>query len=323
MSNEMTLFANKANFPVLPDSFKDDMLDRLAGAGGGGARISIRGSVFREIVNGKEVRVSEERSMNVVLINAAPISRMYYEQSYDADAGAVAPTCWSSDTETPDASVPEDQRQSARCSDCPMNIKGSGKGETRACKYSQRVAVMLDGAIEERKVYQMQLPATSVFGDGNKDKMPLQAYGRLLRANNTHPISIVTKMRFDIDAAVPTLTFSAVRPLTQDELDVCVEMRDSPAAINAITLSVGETDGTKAGKKAEEKKPELFEPEEDESEEDESEEEVVVEKKAPKKKPAPVKEVEEEVEEPKKMPAKGASREAPIDVGSLLDEWDD
>jgi hypothetical protein len=160
-----------------------------------------------------------------------------------------------------------------------MNIKGSGKGETRACKYSQRVAVMLDGAIEERKVYQMQLPATSVFGDGNKDKMPLQAYGRLLRANNTHPISIVTKMRFDIDAAVPTLTFSAVRPLTQDELDVCVEMRDSPAAINAITLSVGETDGAKAGKKAEEKKPELFEPEEDESEVDESEEEVVVEKR--------------------------------------------
>ena len=313
MSTNITLFGGKASLPVLPDDFQDNLTDRLAGGGAGGRRISIRGSAFREIVNGKEVRVTEERSLNVVLINAAQISRMYYDGEYDADAAAVPPTCWSSDAETPDPKVPDEQRQSNRCTDCPNNIKGSGKGESRACRYQQRVAVMLEGEIDKKEVYQMQLPATSVFGDGTKDAMPLQAYGRFLKAHGTHALSIVTKMRFDIDASVPTLTFSAVRPLTQDELDVCVEMRDSPAAINAITLTVGETDGAKVGekpaKKAEkppakkaEKKPE---PEHDEEEEAASEEE------------------EEVVTEPKKMASKKPAKEAPIDVSSLLDEWDD
>lgn len=310
MSTNLTLFGSSNNMPALPDGFKDDLTDKLAGSGGGGRRISIRGSAFREIVNGKEVRVTEERSLNVVLINAAPISRMYYGGEYDADAAAVPPTCWSSDTETPDPKVPVEQRQSDRCTDCPMNIKGSGKGDSRACRYQQRVAVMLEGEIDKKEVYQLQLPATSVFGDGSKDAMPLQAYGRYLKAHNTHVISIVTKMRFDIDASVPTLTFSAVRPLTQEEVDVCVEMRDSPAAINAITLTVGETDGAKVG----EKKQPAKEPKEKAKSE-----------KKPDPKPEPETEEEEEevFEEPKKMESKKAAKEAPIDVSSILEEWDD
>ena len=73
----------------------------------------------------------------------------------------TAPTCWSSDTDKPDDNV--DAPQASRCADCEQNVKGSGKGESRACRYSQKIAVSLEEDMDN--VYQMQLPATSIFGD--------------------------------------------------------------------------------------------------------------------------------------------------------------
>ena len=50
-----------------------------------------------------------------------------------------------------------------------------------------------DAGVDDN-VYQLNLPATSVFGDADGQKMPLQAYGRYLKAHNTHVISVVTEM---------------------------------------------------------------------------------------------------------------------------------
>jgi hypothetical protein len=254
--SELSLFKNSSALALLGD-VKDNLTDTLAGSSGGATnrRISIKGGVFREILNGKEVRVNEDRSMNVVLINAAPISRMFFSGAYNE--GEVAkPVCWSSDTQTPDPQVPEEQRQSARCMDCKQNIRGSAaSGEGRACRFQQRTALMLEGDLEGSAVYQLTLPATSVFGDAEKGKMGLQAYGRYLKAHNTHAISIVTEMRFDTSSPTPKLAFKAIRPLEEAELRNMIEMKDHADTIKAITLNVSQMDGVIPAGSA---KPSLF-----------------------------------------------------------------
>ena len=83
MSNAMTLFGNTStNLSAMLSGFEDSLTGMLAGGGGGLRRLSIKGGVFREIVGGKEVRTSDERVMNVVFINAAPVSRNYYNSPY-------------------------------------------------------------------------------------------------------------------------------------------------------------------------------------------------------------------------------------------------
>jgi hypothetical protein len=237
--------------------------------------------------------------MNVVLVNAAPISRMFFAGTY-TEGEVTKPTCWSSDTQTPDPKVPQEQRQSARCMDCKQNVRGSGQGEGRACRFQQRIAVALDGSLDRGEVYQLTLPSTSVFGDGDKNKLPLQAYGRHLKAHNTHAISIVTEMRFDTSSPTPKLVFKAVRPLEEDELKSVLELRDHPDTIKAITLNVSQMDG-------------------------------VIPSDTPKQVQAPVKQIaqkevepEEEIEEPKKVMKKTAAVvEEKGDLSDIVGEWDD
>ena len=305
--SELSLFKNSSALALLGD-VKDNLTDTLAGSSGGATnrRISIKGGVFREILNGKEMRVNEDRSMNVVLINAAPISRMFFSGAYNE--GEVAkPVCWSSDTQTPDPQVPEEQRQSARCMDCKQNIRGSAaSGEGRACRFQQRTALMLEGALDGSAIYQLTLPATSVFGDAEKGKMGLQAYGRYLKAHNTHAISIVTEMRFDTSSPTPKLAFKAIRPLEEAELRNMIEMKDHADTIKAITLNVSQMDGVIPAGQA---KPSLF----------------VEAPKAEKPKAASkAATADEEVAEPMKVVKKTAAAvEEKSDLSDIVDEWDD
>ena len=107
MSN-VTLFSG-SNVPAFVKKAELSPLAKsLAGGGGsgGGKRISIRGGVFRLLVDGKEVAAIDERFLDVVIVNAAPkIGRTFYLKQYDSDAPS-APDCWSADGEKPDSSAP-------------------------------------------------------------------------------------------------------------------------------------------------------------------------------------------------------------------------
>ena len=87
--SDITLFENNAL--ANSDLFKelqDVNSNLLSGSGGGqeNRRISLAGSKFREIVNGDEVSASKEDNMNVVILNAAKISRTYYQGTYNPAA---------------------------------------------------------------------------------------------------------------------------------------------------------------------------------------------------------------------------------------------
>ena len=214
--SELTLFKSGALLPDYLREGTDELTKRLAGTSGGKS-ISTEGGVFRMIVGGDEIAKNEDRGMNVVIVNAAQhIARAYYVGTY-VKGESSSPVCASGDGKVPDASIKEPQ--SNACATCPQNIAGSGLGESRACRFNQRFAVVLENDLAGN-VYRLQLPATSLFGKAEGNKMPLQAYAKFLQGHGVPMSGIVTEARFDTSASVAVLKFSAVRPLTREELTV-------------------------------------------------------------------------------------------------------
>ena len=300
--NDITLF--KGGLPSYVRRGSDEMTLALAGGSVGMRRISIKGNAFRELVGGKEYRVAEGRSLNVIIVNSAPkVSRTYYEGTY-AEGDAVRPTCWSSDSTKPDPEVKN--KKSMACHNCPMNIKGSGQGDSRACKFSQRLAVVIDGELEKEEVYQITIPATSIFGSGDGMKMPLQEYAKFLVKEGAYASCVVTEMKFDINSPVPKLFFRPIRVLEEHEFEIVERLKESDDAKRAISITVSQADNVQ-------KEPES------------------VATSAPKAapKPAPVEESEEEeaeiIEEPKKAAPKKTSPVATSEpkLEDLVGEWDD
>ena len=192
-------------------------------------RISIRNRQFDGLPE------MAKDSVNVIVVGIAYMSRIYYADDYNPSKVAL-PTCWSSDTDSPATDVPVEQRQAGRCLDCVNNIKGSGKGQSRACKFVQRLAVVTEDDLET--VYQLQLPPTSIYGDAVKGEMPLRAYARYLEARETPFIAVISKIYFDESSDTPKLFFRPIRPLEEQELETVKEMQDHEDTINAMTKIV-------------------------------------------------------------------------------------
>lgn len=240
--SELTLFSQGGN--ALPAHLQNLELDAttkaLMGGGNNGKRISIKGGVFRMIVGGKEVAQNDDRAMNVVIVRSAEkVSRSYYAGTY-VEGQNASPDCQSADGVAPDASAKN--KQSTNCQNCPQNIKGSGQGDSRACRFSQRIAVALENNLDG-DVYQVALPGQSIFGTDNS-KMPLQQYAKFLGGHGIPVTAVVTEMRFDTASATPKLTFKAVRPLSVQEMATAKQQGESADALNAVAMTVNQIDGT-------------------------------------------------------------------------------
>jgi hypothetical protein len=288
MSKELTAF-NPAKLPAFAKSVElSDLAKSLAGGGSNnfGKRISVKGGVFRLLSGSEEVASIDDRHLDVVIVQAAPkISRTFYAGTYEEGA-SKAPECWSADGEKPDASAKEPQ--ASNCASCPQNAKGSGQGESRACRFSQRLAVVLANDVGG-DVMQLTLSATSIFGKEEGDKRPLQAYARFLAAQSISPETVVTRLRFDTKAAVPKLFFQPMRWLSEEEYEVVKDKSSSTEAKQAVTMTVSQT--TK-------KAPALAAPKEEAESFDEPEKRKVTPK-------------------PSAVPKKKTG-----DLASVVDEWD-
>lgn len=290
------------------------------GAGQSGKRISIKGGVFRLVHDGKEVSQIDDRHLDVVIVNAAPkVSRIFFAKKWDGE-NTAAPDCWSSDGNTPDKEVTAPQGEN--CANCEMNVKGSGTGEMKACRYQQRLAVVLADDVEG-SVLQLSLPATSIFGKEANGKYPLQAYARFLAAQSISPEMVVTELRFDTTVESPKLVFKAKRWLTDAEYEIAQEKGQTEDAIKAVLFGVGAT-AAPAALALEGKRPAKTAPPpvaEDEEEEAPAPKPKAKTKAAPA--PAPVE--EEEAEEPvvRKAAAKTTSVPAKSGLANLAAAWDD
>jgi hypothetical protein len=311
---------NPSNVPSFARNNElSDTAKALTGGGVGTStkRISIKGGVFRLLAGGKEIASIDERFLDVIIVKAAPkVSRIFYAKSYDGD-NITGPDCWSNDGERPEASA--ENKQSTTCMTCPQNIAGSGQGNSRACRYQQRLAVVLENNIEGA-VLQLTLPATSVFGKEDGDKRPLQAFARNLALQNP-PISpemIVTRMKFDTKAEAPKLHFAPSRWLTDEEYAIVKTQGDSDEAKRAVVMTVAAADGVKTAPKLaiEGKRPTPVEVEEDEA--------PAPAPKAAKAKAKPAEaeedaepEVRKESSKPSAVPAKKGK------LADIVSDWDD
>jgi hypothetical protein len=305
--SDLSLF-NPAKLPAyLRGITMDETTRNLMGGGGSIPRISIRGGVFRKIVNGEEVMQNDDRAMNIVIVKSASnVHRTFYAGTYKEGENA-APDCWSSNNETPDVVVRNPQ--SPKCATCPQNIKGSGQGDSRACRFTRRLAVVLDNDIAG-DVLQLALPAQSIFGKGEKGKLPLEAYVKFLAGHNLPVTAVVTEMRFDTTSATPKLTFKPVRPLEQDEYTTVTERADSSEALAAITMSF-----TPKADKAKDDAP---------FEADAESQAVVVAAAAKQAKAKAKATAPEEVEAaPEEVAPKVRGKTKAVDVKSVLDNWAD
>ena len=326
MSN-IALF-NPSNVPAFARKAEmSDIAKALAGggSGGGGQRVSIKGGVFRLIAGGKEIAAIDERFLDVVIVKAAPkVARVFYAAKYDKDAGGAAPDCQSNDGDKPD---PKSKAvQSDTCASCANNVAGSGQGNSRACRYQQRLAVVLANDIEGN-VMQLSLPATSIFGKEEGDKRALQAYARWLVAQGVDPSTVVTRMNFDTASESPKLLFKAMRWLTDDEFAQATEQGTTSEAVKAVTMDAGSMDMGKPADALKGKAPAAkARPIADLIDEDE---EAPAPKPKAKAKPAPVvEEAETEEEEEaapvvKKVVVKPTAVPSKKSLADVVSDWDD
>jgi len=304
--SDLTIFQG-GNLPsYLKNVEMDATTKNLAGSGGGGGgnrRISIKGGVWRMMVSGEELMVNEERAMNVVIVASSALGRTFYDGAYDPEAPPKPPACWSPDNIKPATDVPDPQ--ASTCMSCAQNIKGSGQGEARACRFNQRVAVVLEGDLSG-EVYQLSLPATSIFGKGvDGQKLPMQAYAQSLGALKLPVNAVVTEMRFDTASSTPKLIFRGIRPLTEEEYTISAKQGKSPAATSAITMTVSQSDGVKA------REAEFVAPVNQAIA-------MPISKKAA---PAPV-EASDDIDEPVKVEKETAPKVEKAQLLDLIDEWD-
>ena len=326
MSN-VALF-NPSNVPAFARKAEmSDIAKALAGGGGAGSgkRVSIKGGVFRLIADGKEIAAVDERFLDVVIVKAAPkVARVFYAAKYDKDATASAPDCQSNDGDKPDPKSKD--KQSDTCASCPQNVAGSGNGNSRACRYQQRLAVTLANNIEG-DVMQLSLPATSIFGKDEGDNRPLQAYARWLVAQGVDPSTVVTRMKFDTASESPKLFFKAMRWLTDEEFAQATTQGETADAKKAVTMDAAGMDMGKPADALKGKAPAKakVQPVEELFEEEEAAAEVPAPKAKAKAKPAPVVEDEED-EEPvvkKTVAAKPTSVPTKKSLADVVSDWDD
>lgn len=207
--------------------FSNDELG--AGVASSYAIMGFRGKVWSTKWQGKETPLMREDgdgprgSIEVVILKAAtPISKIYYKSGY-VDGSNAAPDCWSANGVTPDASV--QTKVSKTCADCPMNAWGSRTTESgkpgKACSDSRRVSIVPLGDLQNEGMggpMLLRIPAATL-----KD---LKAYGDTLDGYGYPYFAVATRIGFDAKEAYPKLVFSAIRPLTDDEARIILELRD-------------------------------------------------------------------------------------------------
>lgn len=234
MTNEVDIFKDSNKLAV---SNRDDGFSHtVTGSSTTSKRISIKGGMFRLIVNGQELDKSTERHLDVVLVNASTsVHRMFFKEEYKQGEKMPPPVCWTSDAKVPDENSTEPQ--SKTCESCPQNIKGSGPNNTKACRYSRRIAVVMANKLDG-DIFQVTLPALSIFGNGDDQGRPLHEYTDFLKTHNECLGSVVTRMFFDPDSSAPKVRFRAIARLEDEQFELIQKQGATDEAKRAVVLTV-------------------------------------------------------------------------------------
>lgn len=234
MSTELDIFQQGG--AVATNTRRDDGFTSSLGASSINSKsIGLVNNKFRMVVNGKEIMKTDQPYLDVIIVNAAPdVNRIYYSGTYDPKAQKrEPPQCWSHDSRVPADDVLN--KQAETCESCPQNIKGSGPGTTKACRFHRYIAVVLAND-PKGDIYRVKLSATSVFGSGTDTRRPFNEYREYLVANGEALGTVVSRMIAGEDTS--NIGFRAVGRLTDEQLAYLKTRSQSEDAKRAITLTV-------------------------------------------------------------------------------------
>jgi hypothetical protein len=272
-----------------------ELTKQLAG-NTGVKRIVPKNGIFRKEVGGKEMGKIKS-NINTIIVNASPhVGRIYYAQAWTPDAEPSAPECFSNDGRAPDANA--QNPQSERCDVCPQNIKGSGQGTSKSCRYSRRLALLLEedfGTPLEGDVYQMNLASKSLFGDAVNGANTFENYTKYLANNGKSLDYVVTQISFNEDNDNQSVLFTPTRFINKNEYEVASKVSANPMVQKMVIMTPYQADVSGRAPKLE----------------------------APKT-VAPVK--EDPIEEPKKRPSVSKAEVVPkpkADLDDVLKAWSD
>ena len=198
---------------------------------------------FKRVINGEQIGNAVRGEINVIILHALPkVSRIYYKEKYDPNATPTLPNCWSNLGDKPEASAAD--KQHTNCADCPQNIKGSGDGERKACRYERRISVIVEGDTSG-DVYQFKIPAGSLFGNGTGNVHPFESYVKFLIANGESPDNVVTNISYDLNAKTMELLFTPLRNISDEEYELVKQAQSKPETKMYTMITVAQTDGVK------------------------------------------------------------------------------
>ena len=184
---------------------------------GGFPVVSIRGKVFH-IQRGDERTLITKGddgdpapSIEAVIVALNPNkSKVYYDAGYE-EGSSLKPTCYSNNGISPAGDAEEPQAK--KCQTCPHNQWGSritdNGGKGKACGDSMRLAIAPPDQLNDPML--LRVPAASL--------KTLGAFGQQLAKRGVEPHHVVTRIGFDHSVAHPSLTFKAIRFVSEEEMN--------------------------------------------------------------------------------------------------------
>lgn len=233
----------------LPDFLQNagvsDLTKQLAGRTGV-KRIVPKNGIFRKVVGGEEMG-KVKGALNVVVVNASPhVGRIFYMKQWSPDSEPSAPDCFSNDGQTPDEG--SQNPQAARCDSCQQNVKGSGMGNSKACRYSRRIAVVLEedfGTALEGEVYQMNLASKSLFGDSTADNaFTFENYSKYLANNGKSLDYVITTILFNEDNDNQSVLFTPARFINKAQYEVTSKAAARPDVQKMVVMTPYQADAS-------------------------------------------------------------------------------
>lgn len=220
-----------------------ELTKQLAGKSGV-KRIVPKNGTFKLMVSGEEMG-KVKGDLNAIVVNAAPkVGRIFYAKAWSPDAEPTAPDCFSNDGKTPDAKAANPQAHN--CNDCEQNVKGSGQGNSKACRYSRRIAVVLEQDFDtalEGQVYQMNLASKSLFGDNVGDCFTFENYSKYLSSNGKSIDYVVTRISFNDENDNQSVLFNPTRFIKRNEFDVVQKVANAEQTKALVYMTPSQADG--------------------------------------------------------------------------------
>jgi hypothetical protein len=248
----------------LPDFLQtagvSELTKKLAGKTGA-KRIVPKNGIFRKMV-GTEEMGKVKGSLDAVIVNASPaVGRIFYAKQWTPESEPTAPDCFSNDGQTP--AEGSTNPQASRCDSCQQNIKGSGMGNSKACRYSRRLAMVLVedfGTSLQGEVYQMNLASKSLFGDSNIDNaFTFENYTKYLANNGKSLDYVVTTMQFNEDNDNQSVLFTPARYINKGEFAVTGNLGSKPEVQKLVVMTPYQAEAAGKALPAPEAKPEVAE----------------------------------------------------------------